>query len=106
MNKKLAFYILKRVLLAFLTIVIVITVTFFAVQLIPGGPFTSEKAVSAETMERLKRMYGLDKPLFIQYLNYLGHALIFDFGYSIKSRGAVTVGAIIADRMQTSAVIG
>ena len=106
MNKKLAFYVLKRVLLAFLTIVIVITVTFFAVQLIPGGPFTSEKAVSAETMERLKRMYGLDKPLFIQYLNYLGHALIFDFGYSIKSRGAVTVGAIIADRMQTSAVIG
>ena len=83
MNKKLAFYILKRVLLAFLTIVIVITVTFFAVQLIPGGPFTSEKAVSAETMERLKRMYGLDKPLIIQYLNYLGHALIFDFGYSI-----------------------
>ena len=106
MNKKLAFYILKRILLAFVTIVIVITVTFFAVQLIPGGPFTSEKAVSSETLARLEAKYGLDKPLFIQYLNYLKSALVFDFGYSIKTRGAVTVTSIIADRMSTSAVIG
>ena len=71
MNKKMIFYILKRFLLALLTIVIVITVTFFAMQLIPGGPFTSEKAKSAETIARLEAKYGLDKPLFIQYLNYL-----------------------------------
>ena len=48
MNKKLLFYILKRVILAIVTIIIVITVTFFAMQLIPGGPFTSEKAISEE----------------------------------------------------------
>lgn len=106
MNKKLAFYILKRVLLAFVTIVIVITVTFFAMQLIPGGPFTSEKAISDEAMARLEAKYGLDKPLFIQYLNYIKSALVFDFGYSIKSRGAVTVTEIIFNGMRYSAVIG
>ena len=78
MNKKLAFYILKRILMALLTIVIVITVTFFAMQLIPGGPFTSEKAVSPESLARLEEKYGLDKPLFIQYINYLLNALRFD----------------------------
>ena len=106
MNKKLLFYIIKRVLLAFLTIVIVITVTFFAMQLIPGGPFTSERAVSDETLARLEAKYGLDKPLFIQYINYLFAALRFDFGYSIKSRGAVQVTDIIVSGMRYSATIG
>lgn len=106
MNKKLAFYILRRILLAFVTIVIVITVTFFAMNLIPGGPFTSEKAVSPEALERLKEKYGLDQPIFIQYLNYLRNALVFDFGFSIKSRGATTVNSIIADGMGYSATIG
>ena len=106
MNKKLAFYILKRILMALLTIVIVITVTFFAMQLIPGGPFTSEKAVSPESLARLEEKYGLDKPLFIQYINYLLNALRFDFGYSIKSRGAVTVTQIISSGMRYSATIG
>lgn len=106
MNKKLLFYILKRVLLAFVTILIVITVTFFAVQLIPGDPFTSEKAVSEEALARLNQKYGLDKPLFIQYLNYLKSALVFDFGYSIKSRGAVTVSEIIFRGVKFSAITG
>ena len=106
MNKKLLFYILKRILLALLTIVIVITVTFFAMQLIPGGPFTAEKAKTAEAMARLEEKYGLDKPLIVQYFSYLGHALIFDFGVSIKSNGALSVNEIIADRMQYSATIG
>lgn len=106
MNKKLLIFILKRILLAFLTVVIVITITFFAMQLIPGGPFTSEKAVSDEAMAILKEKYGLDKPLFIQYIKYLGSALVFDFGYSIKSRGAVSVSSIIINGMKYSAVIG
>lgn len=106
MNKKLAFYILKRILLALLTVVIVITVTFFAMQLIPGGPFTSEKAVTPEVMERLKAKYGLNKPLIVQYFNYLKGAVIFDFGYSIKSRGAVTVASIIGEGLKTSAIVG
>lgn len=106
MNKKLALYILKRILLAFVTIVIVITITFFAMQLIPGGPFTSEKAVDPDTLVRLQEKYGLDKPLFIQYINYLKGALVFDFGLSIKSRGAKTVISIILEGFKYSATIG
>lgn len=106
MNRKVAFYVLKRILLALLTIVIVITVTFFAMQLIPGGPFTSEKSKTPEALARLEEKYGLDKPLIVQYFNYLWRALIWDFGVSIKSDGAVFVNDIISNRMQTSAVIG
>ena len=75
-------------------------------QLIPGGPFTSEKAVSPETEALLMAKYGLDKPLFVQYVNYLKGALVFDFGYSIKSRGATSVISIIQRGMRTSAIIG
>lgn len=106
MNKKLALYIVKRILLAFLTIFIVITLTFFAMQLIPGGPFNSEKSPDPATMEMLYSKYGLDKPLFIQYLNYLKGALVFDFGYSLKSRGSISVISIIMQGFKYSATIG
>lgn len=106
MNKKLLFFIVKRLILAVITVFLVITITFFTMQLIPGGPFTSEKAVSEETLNILKAKYGLDKPLFIQYLNYLKNALVFDFGYSIKNRGAISVGDIIKNGLKTSAPMG
>lgn len=106
MDKKLIFYILKRLLLAFVTVVIVITVTFFAMQLIPGGPFTSEKAVSPETLERLQAKYGLDQPIIVQYFRYLQGALVFDFGYSIKSRGAQKVLDLILAGFRFSSATG
>ncbi|NLZ15946.1 MAG: ABC transporter permease [Erysipelotrichaceae bacterium] len=106
MDKKLIFYILKRLLLAFVTVVIVITVTFFAMQLIPGGPFTSEKAVSPETLERLQAKYGLDQPIIVQYFRYLQSALVFDFGYSIKSRGARKVIDLIIAGFRFSSATG
>lgn len=106
MNKKLLFYIAKRILLAFFTVVIVITVTFFSMQLIPGGPFTSEKPVSPESLARLEALYGLDKPLIVQYFLYLRSALVFDFGFSIKSRGAVAVTDMITGGLRYSAATG
>ena len=106
MNSKTMLYILKRILLAILTIWVVITVTFFVVHLIPGGPFTAEKAVSPEVEAALKAKYGLDKPLFQQYTTYLKDIITeFDFGPSIKQRGR-TVVDIISDGMKTSASLG
>ena len=106
MNSKTMLYILKRILLAILTIWVVITVTFFVVHLIPGGPFTAEKAVSPEVEAALKEKYGLDKPLFQQYTTYLKDIITeFDFGPSIKQRGR-TVVDIISDGMKTSASLG
>ena len=100
------FYILKRVLLAILTIWIVITITFFVMHAVPGGPFMSEKAITKEAQAALEAKYGLDKPLGEQYVTYLKDVVTrFDFGPSLKQRGR-QVNDIIYDGMRTSIKLG
>lgn len=100
------FYILKRVLLAIMTIWIVITITFFVMHAVPGGPFMSEKAISKEAQAALEAKYGLDKPLGEQYVTYLKDIVTrFDFGPSLKQRGRNVID-IIMDGMKTSAKLG
>ena len=106
MNTKMLMYILKRLGLAILTIWVVITVTFFVMHAVPGGPFLSEKAVSEAAQKALEAKYGLDKPLFEQYITYLKDIVTrFDFGPSLKLRGRQVVD-IIGDGMKTSAKLG
>ena len=106
MNSKTLFYILKRILLAALTVWIVITITFFVTRAVPGGPFLGEKALSAEAEAALNAKYGLDKPVFEQYLTYLGDIVLrFDFGPSLKERGRDVIN-IIADGMKVSVKLG
>ena len=106
MNSKTMFYILKRILLAILTVWVVITVTFFVMRAVPGGPFLGEKAVSPATIAALEAKYGMDKPVFEQYVTYLGD-IVFDqdFGPSLKQRGREVVD-IINDGMKVSAKLG
>ena len=106
MNSKTLFYIGKRLLLALLTVLVVITVTFFVMRAVPGGPFLGEKAVTPEVQAALEAKYGLDKPLFEQYITYVKDIFMeFDFGPSIKQRGRDVID-IIADGMKTSAKLG
>ena len=106
MNTKTLMYILKRILLALLTVWVVITVTFFVMHAVPGGPFLSEKAVSEATQKALEAKYGLDKPVMEQYVNYLKDIVTkFDFGPSIKLRGRQVID-VIADGMKTSIRLG
>ena len=106
MSSKMLFYILKRVLLALLTIWIVITVTFFVMHSVPGGPFVGEKAISKEAQAALEAKYGLDKPLWEQYTTYLRDIVTrCDFGPSLKQRGRMVID-IIMDGMRTSAKLG
>lgn len=106
MNTKNLLYILKRLGLALLTVWVVITVTFFVMHAVPGGPFMSEKAISASAMRALEEKYGMDKPLFEQYVTYLKDIVTkFDFGPSLKQRGRMVVD-IIGDGMQTSVKLG
>ena len=106
MSSKMLFYILKRVLLAVLTVWIVITVTFFVMHAVPGGPFVGEKAISKEAQAALEAKYGLDKPLLEQYTTYLRDIVTkFDFGPSLKQRGRMVID-IITDGMKTSAKLG
>ncbi len=106
MNSKTAFYILKRILLAILTVWVVITVTFFVMHAVPGGPFVGEKATSEAVQAALEAKYGLDKKPLEQYATYLKDIVTgFDFGPSLKQRGRM-VTDIIADGLQTSVKLG
>ena len=106
MNTKTLRYVLKRIGLSLLTVWIVITITFFVMHAGPGGPFLAEKAISEAAQAALEAKYGLDKPLFVQYITYLKDiATEFDFGPSIKQRGRDVLDIII-DGMKTSAKLG
>lgn len=98
-------YILKRLGLALVTIFVVATLTFFLMNMVPGGPFMSEKAVSPQAQEALQAKYGLDKPLFQQYITYMKGAIHGDFGDSLKQRGR-TVMSIISTKFPVSARLG
>lgn len=98
-------YIVKRLGLAVITIWLVATLTFFLMNMVPGGPFLSEKAVSPAAMKALEEKYGLDKPLHEQYITYMTDALHGDFGDSLKQRGR-TVSSIITSKFPVSARLG
>jgi oligopeptide transport system permease protein len=87
MDSKLALYIVKRLTLAVITIFLIITITFFVMHEVPGGPFLSEKAPSAAVTAALEAKYGLDKPKSEQFVTYLKGIMKGDFGPSIKQRG-------------------
>jgi len=105
MDSKFALYVVKRLLLAIVTIFLVITITFFVMNAIPGGPFLSEKALSDEVIAALEAKYGLDKPLMEQYWTYLKDILHFDFGPSLKQRGRDVIDIILTG-FKTSAKVG
>ena len=98
-------YVVKRVLLAILTIFIVSAITFFSMYAIPGGPFSSEKALSPAVMAALEARYGLDQPIPVQYVNYMKQLLLHhDFGVSLKT--GRDVFDTITTGMQVSAKLG
>jgi len=106
MNTKTLMYILKRIALAILTVWVVITVTFFVMRAVPGGPFMSEKAISETAQAALEAKYGLDKPLSEQYFTYLKDIVTeFDFGPSLKLRGRNVID-VITDGMRVSSQLG
>ena len=95
-------YIIKRIAMGILSIFIVATLTFFLMNLVPGGPFVAEKSISKAAQEALAAKYGLDKPLFQQYLTYMGDFLKGDMGLSLRQRGR-TVSDIIFSKFPVSA---
>ena len=94
-------YIIKRVAMGIFSIFIVATVTFFVMNLVPGGPFVAEKSISAAAQQALAEKYGLDKPLGVQYVNYMESLLHGDLGLSLRQRGR-TVNQIIASKLPVS----
>lgn len=98
-------FVVRRLLQLVPVLFVIVTLTFFMVRFVPGGPFTSEKAVSPEVLKNLNAHYGLDQPLWRQYLNYVGHLLQGDFGPSFKYTNR-TVNEIISAKLPASLELG
>lgn len=97
-------YIVKRVILAVITMFLICFITFFAMNAIPGGPFNGEKAKSEAVMQVLNARYGLDQPVGVQFINYMKNLLHGDFGVSLKTGREISV--TIATRFAVSAKLG
>ena len=97
-------FVIKRVLLALVTLYVVVTVTFFSMHLLPGGPFNNEK-LSDKAVALINEKYNLNAPISEQYWDYLGDLLHGDLGISYKRLG-FTVNEIIGDKFPVSAKLG
>ncbi|MBE7092369.1 MAG: ABC transporter permease [Clostridiales bacterium] len=97
-------YIIKRVLLAILTVFIICTITFFTMHAVPGGPFNREKALSEATIQALNERYHLDEPLLTQFGLYMKGLLQGDFGVSLKNGREIS--NIIGESFPISAKLG
>ncbi len=97
-------YIVKRVILAIITLFLICFITFFLMNAIPGGPFNGEKAKSEAVMAALNAKYGLDKPVGVQFINYMKNILHGDFGVSLKTQR--DIATTIRESFKVSAKIG
>jgi oligopeptide transport system permease protein len=98
-------FIARRLLETIPVLFVIVTATFFMIRFVPGGPFTAEKAVPPEILRNLEAHYGLDQPLYRQYLGYLGRLAHGDLGPSFKYSNR-TVNEIIADKLPVSLELG
>jgi oligopeptide transport system permease protein len=98
-------YLAKKAGILLFSLFLVTTLTFFLMHAIPGDPFVQDKAIPEEILKALHKHYGLDQPLWTQYVKYLDGILHFEFGPSFKYEGR-TVNSIIADGFPVSCILG
>ena len=91
--------------MAVITAFLVATLTFCVMNMVPGGPFLAEKAVTPQAQAAMEAKYGLDKPLPQQYITYMNGLIHGDLGLSLKKRGR-TVSDIITGKFPVSARLG
>ncbi len=98
-------YVLRRLAQAVPTLFLVVTLSFFLVRLAPGGPFDLERPLPAAAMENLRRVYGLDQPLVVQYGRYLAALARGDLGPSFSVRD-LSVAELFARGLPVSMTLG
>lgn len=98
-------YALRRLLTAIPTLFVIVTISFFLIRVAPGGPFNQEKGLNPVIKANLERQFGLDLPLWKQYLNYLGNLLRGDFGPSYNLPD-FTVGELFRTGLPVSIQLG
>jgi oligopeptide transport system permease protein len=98
-------YIARRVLWIIPVLFTVSVITFFLMHAVPGGPWDSEKHLPANVQKQLNAQYGLDQPLYVQYVQWAGGFLQGDLGPSYRSRDR-RVNDIVADGLPTTMQLG
>lgn len=98
-------YMIKKILFSLLTLFIVITLVWFMLRAIPGGPFTREKPLPVATRERLEDAYGLNDPIIVQYFTYLKNLLQGDLGPSFR-KPQYSVNELLITGIPQTAKIG
>ncbi len=98
-------YIFKRLGASVLTLFVVLSLTFFMMRAIPGGPFTDEKSLPPEVMQKVMERYKMNDPLGKQYVDYLLNVVKLDLGPSFRYEGR-TVNDLIKESFPISAKIG
>lgn len=105
MDKSMLKYIGKRILISVVTLFVILTVLFLMTRLMPGSPFNSEKLSKAQ-LKVVEAKYGLDKPVFVQYLTYLKNMLVGDFGISYVLYKDQNVSSLVFDAAKISFAYG
>lgn len=98
-------YVLRRFAGAVPTLFVIVTIAFFMIRLAPGGPFDLERPLDPLIMQNLERAYNFDKPLWHQYLIYLGNLAQGDLGPSFTRRD-FTVNDLFRTGLPVSIQIG
>ncbi len=98
-------YIVRRVLWFIPVILAIATVTFFLMHEVPGGPWDRQKKLPKAAEDQLNKKYGLDKPVYEQYINYLWDAARGDLGVSFKNSNRSVV-EMIKEGFKASALLG
>lgn len=104
-------YVIRRLIQAFVTVILITLVIFFVMRLIPGDPLNiyfggtvDLDAMEPEALAELKHEFGLDKPLFLQYTSWMGNVFKGDFGTSIFYRE--DIGRLMLDRFPVTLYLG
>lgn len=99
-------YVIERLVQAVIIVILIASLTFLLMNMVPGGPFLSEKSPSPQVLAALEAKYGLDQPLLVQLKNYLSDFIQGDLGVSFKMQKNRPVLDIITDMFPISAKIG
>ncbi|MGP2490048.1 ABC transporter permease subunit [Mesorhizobium sp. PUT5] len=98
-------FVLRRLLTAIPTLFVIVTLAFFLIRIAPGGPFNQERGLNAQVKANLEAQFGLDEPLWLQYVNYLKNLLHGNFGPSYNLPD-FTVGELFAKGLPISVQLG
>ena len=98
-------YVVRRLLTAIPTMLVIVTVAFFLIRVAPGGPFNQERGLQPAIKANLEAQFGLNDPLWLQYLNYMNNLLHGNFGPSYNLPD-FTVGELFANGLPVSIQLG